>query len=110
MSTYRKLLILGLLIVNPIIGKGQLAELLTLEASNSVALHRNFGVRSAEFGLQQRDAQVMGAYSAILPSVSISSGRSRYLQGTTSNIGNVQGIDENGNPTIVSKVFTSPYF
>lgn len=110
MSTYRKLLILGLLIVNPIIGKGQLAELLTLEASNSVALHRNFGVRSAEFGLQQRDAQVMGAYSAILPSVSISSGRSRYLQGTTSNIGNVQGIDENGNPTIVSRVFTSPYF
>jgi len=110
MSKYLKLLLLGFVIVNPTIGRSQLTELLTLEESNSVALHRNFNVKSAEYGLQQRDAQVMGAYSAILPSVNIVSGKSRFLQGATSNIGNVQGVDEKGNPTIVSRVFTSPYF
>ena len=110
MSKYWKLLLLGLVVLNPTIGRSQLTELLTLEESISVALHRNFNVKSAEYGLQRRDAQVMGAYSAILPNVSISSGRSRFLQGVTSNIGNVQGLDEKGNITIVSKEFKSPYF
>ena len=75
MREYWKLLLLGLVVLNPTMGRSQMTELLTLEESISVSLHRNFNVKTAEYGLQQRDAQVMGAYSAILPSVSISSGR-----------------------------------
>ncbi|MCH8272935.1 MAG: TolC family protein, partial [Candidatus Marinimicrobia bacterium] len=107
---YWKLFLLGIVIANPALSRSQLTELLTLEESIAVAMHKNFTVKTAEYSLQQRDAQVMGAYSAILPSVSINSGRSRFLQGVTSNIGNVQGIDKEGKPTIVSQVFTSPYF
>ena len=110
MREYWKLLLLGLVVLNPTMGRSQLTELLTLEESIAVAMHRNFNVKTAEYGLQRRDAQVMSAYSAILPNVSISSGRSRFLQGVTSNIGNVQGVDAEGKPTIVSQVFTSPYF
>jgi len=110
MREYWKLLLIGMVVANPTLGRSQLTELLTLEESIAVAMHKNFTVKTAEYSLQQRDAQVMGAYSAILPSVSISSGRSRFLQGVTSNIGNVQGVDAEGKTTIVSQVFTSPYF
>ena len=110
MNTYIKLLVAGLIFSIPAVSQGQRDKLLTLEESITFALHKNYSIKTAEYTLQQRDAQVLSAYSAILPSVSVSSGRSRFLQGATSNIGNVQGIDANGNPTIVSQVFTSPYF
>ena len=110
MNTYTKLLVAGLIFSIPAVSQGQRDKLLTLDESITFALHKNYSIKSAEFALQQRDAQVLSAYSAILPSVSVSSGKSRFLQGATSNIGNVQGVDENGNPTIISQVFTSPYY
>ena len=85
MSKYWKLLLIGLVIVNPSIGRSQLTELLTLEESISIALHKNFNVKTAEYGLQQRDAQVMGAYSAILPRINLSSSSGRLLQGAFEN-------------------------
>ena len=85
MREYWKLLLLGLVVLNPTMGRSQLTELLTLEESISVALHRNFNVKTAEYGLQQRDAQVMGAYSAILPRINISSSSGRLLQGAFEN-------------------------
>jgi len=110
MNNYKKLLVAGLILFIPAVSNGQRDKLLTLDESISFALHKNYSIKTAEYSLQQRDAQVLGAYSAILPSVSISSGRSRFLQGATSNIGTVPGVDENGNPTFVSQVFTSPFY
>ena len=89
MRMYWKLLLIGLVIANPALGRSQLTELLTLEESILVAMHRNFNIKSAEYGLQQRDAQVMGAYSAILPRINLSSSSGRLLQGAFENIRDV---------------------
>lgn len=110
MNIHKNLLVAGLIFFVPAVSNGQRDRLLTLDESITIALRKNYSIKSAEYTLQQRDAQVLGAYSAILPSVNISSGKSRFLQGATSNIGTVQGIDSEGNPTIISRVFTSPYF
>ena len=110
MNVYKNLLVAGLIFFVPAVSNGQRDRLLTLDESITIALHKNYSIKSAEYTLQQRDAQVLSAYSLILPRINVSSGKSRFLQGVTSNIGAVQGVDANGNPTIISQVFTSPYF
>ena len=109
MSRIKFIIFIGLLFLMPDTGRSQRDALLTLEESIAIALHRNYSVKSAEYNLQQRDAQVLGSYSSILPSISFSTGSARFMQGVTSNTGNVQVFDSEGNATFISTTFTTPY-
>ena len=109
MNVYKNLLVAGLIFFIPAVSNGQRDQLLTLDESITIALHKNYSIKSAEYTLQQRDAQVLNAYSIILPRINVSSGKSRFLQGATSNIGEVNITDDFGVTTTVSKVFTSNY-
>ena len=109
MSRINLIIFIGLLFLMPDTGRSQRNALLTLEESIAIALHRNYSVKIAEYDLQQRDAQVLGSYSSILPSISFSTGSARFMQGVTSNTGNVQVFDEKGNATFISTTFTTPY-
>ena len=109
MSGINLIIFIGLLFLMPDTGRSQRNDLLTLEESIAIALHRNYSVKIAEYDLQQRDAQVLGSYSSILPSISFSTGSARFMQGVTSNTGNVQVFDSEGNATFISTTFTTPY-
>lgn len=85
MSRIKIVTFIGLLFLMPDTGRSQRDALLTLEESIAIALHRNFSVKSAEYGLQQRDAQVLNSYSAILPTINFSSSSGKFLQGRLEN-------------------------
>lgn len=84
---------------------------LSLDECTSVALEQSYSVKSAEYLLQQRDAQALGSWANILPSVSVSASTGRTLAGVTRDLRDVpQGVDEDGNMIYISTEIVQPYY